>query len=704
MRGLPGSGKTTKVGSIVTQIKSYIGDESFTANVFAADDYFMTSRGYKYDKTKLSRAHTQCYGRAQRCVLNNQSPIFIDNTNTTKQEMRRYYELAYYNWYKFYVIEPDTAWAFNMDVLTEKNIHGVRKYTMKNMIMKYFIPENFESGDKCEDDSSFYFTGPNSGDGELSPRRHGSHQYYETGGQSYPRAYQSNQYYESVKQSSPKRHQSNQYDKHGEEIEESRSRAYQTNQYYEPLNQRYRENRRDRHSPTEWKNTDKYRFETNFESQRCSRDGESYGRHTRRSPRKNGSARSPQYERSFRSPPYDEPNTRSRSKEIDEKKQLEDRNQENKSMDEADGANRSDKSDDQANRESVDQLDNHTESVHEGSKKFIMAHDERIKERMKKQLNYFFKHKQEPGSSTSCATQRTHSEGTVQKYFQDSDEESDGSNPRESNEPSKIRHEDDRVRKTYDMKEKKSIKIKLGEVRAQNVTPSTPLESTNETLIDSVTDNINAKPVTSLQDYVKSAEAERHINPKCSPKSTPDEMETESKTRENVSANDSTTSKHDIEEDSPSNRVETNETNAENTEPTADPEDESEAEEGELSKNSGEEDVDKVEEEPPEPEPEEDEVEDGEILDNEDDTKSQGSVETIDDDIEMVFAAEKKADPKRDMEKVRLRKQLMAIEEKIKAARRAKRRTRSSSTSSSGSSGSTSSSRSRSSSSGSSSS
>ena len=80
MRGLPGSGKSTKA-------KELAGDKGV---IYSTDDFFMVEGKYIYDPTKIIDYHSQNLQRTKKSMLQEQPLIIVDNTNICLWEMRRY--------------------------------------------------------------------------------------------------------------------------------------------------------------------------------------------------------------------------------------------------------------------------------------------------------------------------------------------------------------------------------------------------------------------------------------------------------------------------------------------------------------------------------------------------------------------------------------------------------------------------------------
>lgn len=149
MRGLPGSGKSTKVKSLISGLSS----DAFI--ICTADDFFIQEDGsYVFDYTKIKDAHDECFYKFIDGISRNIPLIIVDNTNTTRWEVSKYldvyekyakekYELSYEfpdsdHWDIIYdniinkiFLEEDA------ELLAEKNTHGVPKDTIMKMMRRF---------------------------------------------------------------------------------------------------------------------------------------------------------------------------------------------------------------------------------------------------------------------------------------------------------------------------------------------------------------------------------------------------------------------------------------------------------------------------------------------------------------------------------------------------------------------------------------
>lgn len=132
MRGLPGSGKSTKA-------KELAGDGG---QIFSTDDFFCmnTDGEYRFDGNKLGQAHSWNQRRSLEAMKIGIPIVVIDNTNTTLRELRSYTEhisLAAQLGYTVSIEEPETSWQFDVEQLVKKNSHGVPEAAIQRMLRRY---------------------------------------------------------------------------------------------------------------------------------------------------------------------------------------------------------------------------------------------------------------------------------------------------------------------------------------------------------------------------------------------------------------------------------------------------------------------------------------------------------------------------------------------------------------------------------------
>ena len=139
MRGLPGSGKSTKA-------KNLAGAQG---QVFSADDYHvMIGNGkYNWKPENVGKAHSWNQRRALEALNAGIPIVVIDNTNTTLREMRAYLphiKRAMLLGYKVSVQESDTSWAFDIEECFKKGTHNVPKETLQKMYDRYVLNVDVE--------------------------------------------------------------------------------------------------------------------------------------------------------------------------------------------------------------------------------------------------------------------------------------------------------------------------------------------------------------------------------------------------------------------------------------------------------------------------------------------------------------------------------------------------------------------------------
>ena len=103
LRGLPGAGKSTLAKNI-------------GAVYFEADMFFMVGNEYKFDNTKLRKAHDWCQDQVRTSMKNSNSKlgdtrIAVANTFTQEWEMEPYIEMA-------------KEYGFTVFTLIVENRHG----------------------------------------------------------------------------------------------------------------------------------------------------------------------------------------------------------------------------------------------------------------------------------------------------------------------------------------------------------------------------------------------------------------------------------------------------------------------------------------------------------------------------------------------------------------------------------------------------
>ena len=124
MRGLPGSGKSTKARKLSTLIGAVI---------VSADDWYTLPDGtYAYNPKQIQFAHAACQFAA-RAALRSRFPVIVDNTNIQKRHVKPYLDLAREFDVPLTYQQSGTPWAFDVDECFRRNTHGVPRERIQQM-------------------------------------------------------------------------------------------------------------------------------------------------------------------------------------------------------------------------------------------------------------------------------------------------------------------------------------------------------------------------------------------------------------------------------------------------------------------------------------------------------------------------------------------------------------------------------------------
>ncbi len=133
LRGLPGSGKSIAA-------KKLVGN----GVIHSTDDFFIQNGEYVFDDKNIGRFHNFNFLSSVRSMELGISPIIIDNTNIVASHCVNYVESGKMYGYDIIVVEPDTHWAFDIEELMKRNVHGVPRETLVLMLEQYEKPEIFK--------------------------------------------------------------------------------------------------------------------------------------------------------------------------------------------------------------------------------------------------------------------------------------------------------------------------------------------------------------------------------------------------------------------------------------------------------------------------------------------------------------------------------------------------------------------------------
>lgn len=135
LRGPPGSGKSYLAKKLLSE--AGIDQPRHKNHVFSSDDYFIQNNVYVFDPNSLSQAHLFNQRNVLTATRKHVSPIIVDNTNTQAWEMRVYADFAVSAGYDLEIVEPSNWWLFKESELSKRNVHGVPKAKIRNMIERY---------------------------------------------------------------------------------------------------------------------------------------------------------------------------------------------------------------------------------------------------------------------------------------------------------------------------------------------------------------------------------------------------------------------------------------------------------------------------------------------------------------------------------------------------------------------------------------
>lgn len=107
--------------------------------VCSSDHYFVCPccRAYTFDAERLGAAHSWCQRKCMKAMEGGVNAVIVDNTNCTARECRTYVLLADQFAYDVEFLEPETPWAFNLDELFRRNVHGVPREGLERMLRRW---------------------------------------------------------------------------------------------------------------------------------------------------------------------------------------------------------------------------------------------------------------------------------------------------------------------------------------------------------------------------------------------------------------------------------------------------------------------------------------------------------------------------------------------------------------------------------------
>jgi len=128
MRGLPGSGKSTKAKAIPH------------ARVMSTDDYWIRPDGkYDWNAKLIFDAHRWNQRRVEESMQFWYPTIVVDNTNIRIAHMLPYYDLAREYSYEVDLMWSDTSWAWDPEECMKRCTHNVPLESIKKMLEDYEV-------------------------------------------------------------------------------------------------------------------------------------------------------------------------------------------------------------------------------------------------------------------------------------------------------------------------------------------------------------------------------------------------------------------------------------------------------------------------------------------------------------------------------------------------------------------------------------
>lgn len=135
MRGVPGSGKSTKAKQLW-----FLADDT---KILSTDDVCTAMNGgvYKFEPRKLGMYHRINQDNARKCMQEGVQLVIIDNTNIKRRDFASYVENAHLYGYTVVEYKVGVTDFTNFPTLADdyraRNTHGVPLNTILRMGMSY---------------------------------------------------------------------------------------------------------------------------------------------------------------------------------------------------------------------------------------------------------------------------------------------------------------------------------------------------------------------------------------------------------------------------------------------------------------------------------------------------------------------------------------------------------------------------------------
>ena len=129
MRGLPGSGKSTRAKRYIAEMKPE------SSGIFSADDFFIDPDGvYRWNGAKLDKAHEWNNERIKAAVEQNTQIVIADNVHAFLYDMRASIKIAEKHNYEVIYLKGDAPWALDPNECAKRSLHGISVAAVSNMM------------------------------------------------------------------------------------------------------------------------------------------------------------------------------------------------------------------------------------------------------------------------------------------------------------------------------------------------------------------------------------------------------------------------------------------------------------------------------------------------------------------------------------------------------------------------------------------
>ena len=120
MRGIPGSGKSTRARELVGE-----------GIIHSTDDLFMVDGKYKFNPNLLGRNHSLNLSNFEDSLEKELSPVIVDNTNVRHRDYKEYVTRAA----EFgYDVQYEVLPLIDVKIAVERNTHSVPEFAIQRMI------------------------------------------------------------------------------------------------------------------------------------------------------------------------------------------------------------------------------------------------------------------------------------------------------------------------------------------------------------------------------------------------------------------------------------------------------------------------------------------------------------------------------------------------------------------------------------------